>query len=411
MPSSEPDNFCKPSLPEAYNAAEATMRHLDLPGEHTSDELPSSSPYSTTRRRPRKASAVCIVDVRNRATGRLIKSYPLVDKTLVGPDGKRHRLPRRIPAGADFDQWDAWARRYIDSEWKKIVFPELKEAKTWNEFWPIYLKWVRANKAPSTLARRESLQRTWLADALGDLRLNEIGSRVTDAMVGDQQDEELDSASINHSLSTVSTALKLAEEQGEIARAPRIRSLKVGEQAFQYLQEEQLDRLVYAANATRWLLRAVLLGCDAGLRLSEIRGLKRAKIDRSLRLLHVDTTIWNSIERTTKNYRMRTIELTDRLADALELGSDESDWFVAGEGEKPVSQGAIYAGIRRACESAGLEPVGWHALRHSFCTHLALKKVDIEDIRKLAGHSSIEVTAKYIHLTAATRSDAYPQPL
>lgn len=41
---------------------------------------------------------------------------------------------------------------------------------------------------------------------------------------------------------------------------------------------------------------------------------------------------------------------------------------------------------------------GWHALRHSFCSHLALRVAPAVAIKELAGHSSIAVTNRYVHL-------------
>ena len=45
----------------------------------------------------------------------------------------------------------------------------------------------------------------------------------------------------------------------------------------------------------------------------------------------------------------------------------------------------------------GLRRTGWHVLRHSFCSHLAGRGVVAVVIKKLAGHSSIAVTNRYMH--------------
>jgi site-specific recombinase XerD len=53
----------------------------------------------------------------------------------------------------------------------------------------------------------------------------------------------------------------------------------------------------------------------------------------------------------------------------------------------------------RACRRAGLREIGWHVLRHTFCSHLAMMGVAAQTIRKLAGHSSLSITERYMHLS------------
>jgi hypothetical protein len=46
-------------------------------------------------------------------------------------------------------------------------------------------------------------------------------------------------------------------------------------------------------------------------------------------------------------------------------------------------------------------PKGWHALRHAFCTRLALQGVPPTQIQKLAGHKSLKTTMRYMHTVDA----------
>ncbi len=56
---------------------------------------------------------------------------------------------------------------------------------------------------------------------------------------------------------------------------------------------------------------------------------------------------------------------------------------------------------------AGLKATGsYHVLRHSFCSHLAMKGAPAVAIRDLAGHSSLLTTMRYMHLSPGARDQA-----
>jgi len=56
------------------------------------------------------------------------------------------------------------------------------------------------------------------------------------------------------------------------------------------------------------------------------------------------------------------------------------------------------AGMKRQEKRAGLRVTGWHVLRHTFCSHLAMRGAPAKAIQDLAGHQSIAVTNRYMHL-------------
>ena len=42
-----------------------------------------------------------------------------------------------------------------------------------------------------------------------------------------------------------------------------------------------------------------------------------------------------------------------------------------------------------------------HILRHTFCSHLAMRGAPARAIQELAGHTDLTVTQRYMHLTPA----------
>ncbi len=56
---------------------------------------------------------------------------------------------------------------------------------------------------------------------------------------------------------------------------------------------------------------------------------------------------------------------------------------------------------------AGLDPKGAvHILRHTFCSHLAMRGAPAKAIQELAGHQNLQTTLRYMHLSPAAREGA-----
>jgi hypothetical protein len=70
----------------------------------------------------------------------------------------------------------------------------------------------------------------------------------------------------------------------------------------------------------------------------------------------------------------------------------------------PVNVHMLEYAFRCACEQAGLDSVlvKPHTLRHSFATHLHEQGILSETVRILLGHSSVEMTKRYLHLLEAS---------
>jgi len=75
----------------------------------------------------------------------------------------------------------------------------------------------------------------------------------------------------------------------------------------------------------------------------------------------------------------------------------------------PMSIEGVQGGFRRAKIATGIKKKGVsiHTLRHSYATHLLEAGVNLRVIQKNLGHSSIETTMIYLHLTNKGMEDAY----
>ena len=72
----------------------------------------------------------------------------------------------------------------------------------------------------------------------------------------------------------------------------------------------------------------------------------------------------------------------------------------------PVTRHQVIKAIRGAQRLAGLRKAGVHVLRHTFCSHLAMRGAPARAIQELAGHADLTTTQRYMHLSPAAIEDA-----
>ncbi|WP_248355190.1 tyrosine-type recombinase/integrase [Anaeromyxobacter oryzae] len=74
---------------------------------------------------------------------------------------------------------------------------------------------------------------------------------------------------------------------------------------------------------------------------------------------------------------------------------------------RTVNATMLWEWMRNATAAAGLEKRGGlHSLRHTFCSHLAMKAVTARTIQELAGHTTLTVTMRYMHLSPGAKEAA-----
>jgi integrase/recombinase XerD len=67
---------------------------------------------------------------------------------------------------------------------------------------------------------------------------------------------------------------------------------------------------------------------------------------------------------------------------------------------KPITEKIVWQAVREACVRAGIKKrVSPHTLRHCFATHLLESGADLRTIQMILGHSDLEATTVYLHLS------------
>ena len=108
-----------------------------------------------------------------------------------------------------------------------------------------------------------------------------------------------------------------------------------------------------------------------------------------------------------KGGRLRHVPLTVRLAATLRehrhLRGARVLYHPDGSG---LSQDIVGDHVRRAARRAQVPVSGAHRLRHTFCSHLAMRGAPARAIQELAGHQDLSTTQRYMHRSPSAIKDA-----
>ena len=162
-----------------------------------------------------------------------------------------------------------------------------------------------------------------------------------------------------------------------------------------------------------WGLRLFfLISYYTGMRKGEINGLRWSDVEET-KYIWVKRSIAQKlkgqpwVETPPKNASsVRRLQMPGILVDELEkhrerqkeVGRWSEDLFICG-GPAPIPDTSIENANGRFCEAAGVKHITVHEFRHSHASLLCNAGVNIKEIARRLGHSSVEITLKtYAHL-------------
>jgi integrase len=152
----------------------------------------------------------------------------------------------------------------------------------------------------------------------------------------------------------------------------------------------------------------VRVAAYAGLRLGELSALRWRDVDSAGSALTIARAMSAGIESSTKSGRVRRVPLADQVAAALEHLSQRErftapdDLVFCNALGRPLDDSALRRRYRRAQVAAGVRPLRFHDLRHTFGSLLAMRGVDVVTIQKAMGHSALSTTSRYLHARPAS---------
>jgi site-specific recombinase XerD len=283
------------------------------------------------------------------------------------------------------------------------------KAPTLTQFEVRLLPHLEANVAPRTYGfYKQNLAVLKRFSPLALSRLHKIDASMIEKFIQHRLQDKVTPVTVNHSLRTLRRVLHIARDWKLIREVPKIKLLPGEHERDYVLDDETVNRGVEYLRATYPTSRMHLMLpflVDTGLRITEACGLQKEHIQ-----FRDELPCSIRIVKGKSKYAKREIPLTERAALTLAGSLEYSRCayaFTSQGGRKPITRHYPSEQFRAMRTALGLEPdCVLHSTRHTFCTRLGKAGADAFTIQRLAGHSSITISQRYVHADREIKESA-----
>ena len=200
---------------------------------------------------------------------------------------------------------------------------------------------------------------------------------------------DLSATSRNTILDRLRVAWNWASREGLVDGNPAKMVEKVLERnkLIRFLEEEEVARLLAAAEANKRDYAILALLLDTGIRVGELRGMKKSDLG--------DTGL-----RVRGKTGERIVPVSPVVAELIKEQGDERGMWIGHQGE--LTRSGLQQIVRRLMRAAGLgnrKKIGPHTLRHTFGVLYIMNGGDLPSLQGIMGHTKVETTMKYLVLS------------
>lgn len=307
-------------------------------------------------------------------------------------------------------------RRKADAEaWERIKLQEkdqirisgvfVQDSLTFNEFTN---KWltdkVDSRLSPSTQSNYRADLKLHILPILSEFPLRSIRMEHGTRIVLSMQAKRLSPKTINGTVGMLQGILNDAVRWQYLHRNPLtgLQPLKGETKVDAYWTDSEIDQFLRATMRTdRYPLWVTTL--NTGMRRGELAGLKWDRVSFQRKQIEVTRSASRyGLADRTKTGRKRIVPMNDMVCQALwPLWQKQKSQFVFFEEDgSPVDAHHIYRDFHIAQRKAGFQTlIRFHDLRHTFASHFMMKGGNLYDLQKILGHTSIQMTERYAHLS------------
>lgn len=306
------------------------------------------------------------------------------------------------------------------------------DALTFGEFCENFLEIYKTRWGTETYRKNCSNYRSWLKPYWGNVPLKQISTASVSAWLATL---DLSGAGYKNPVNFFSRVLNAACDDFELLSfnpaANPVRKLAKGGKAVGTRSQRHeaaaltMSELIALADEIepRDLRLWVLLGGLLGLRVGEIRALRRSSFDFDKGLLNITSAVTgagkfldlHASPKTKTSIRTLAIspaleaEIKNHLQEFTEFGRDAWLFPSPVDPEKPRGQSSASVHMKKACKRLGLKPHTSHDLRHTTASLLAEGGIPAVAVKSILGHAHTQITARYTHPYAAQNAKALNQ--
>jgi integrase len=319
---------------------------------------------------------------------------------------------------------DDWLRAVLDEARCGTLPGLVRTGATFADAAAEFLRYVEHDRAikPSTLTDYRSIISAHLLPAFGPLRVEEVTPDKIErwrASVASADGSPLSNRTKNKLLVLLHGVFRRAQKVYGLPRNP-VAEIE------RHPQRSSGDIQVFSVEEVHALARAAASDQDAaiyltaaftGLRRGELVALRWRDVDFAASVLRVRASYAGGALTTPKSGRVRSVPLGPDVAETLaRLGqrgfaTSDDELVFPGETGSYLDASALRRRYDRALERAGLRPLRFHDLRHTFGTRM-IARADIRRVQEWMGHADVQTTMRYLHYAprhddAALVADAF----
>ena len=280
-----------------------------------------------------------------------------------------------------------------------------KESMTFSSLFEIYLKQQQADAKKSWREERR-LFKNWINPVIGNIRLLDIAPIHLERIKSNMGKKGLSARSIHYALAVCRQVFNYGKKQNCFHGDNPVCKVKKptsDNRRMRFLSHAEAQQLLDELRAHSVLTyRITLISLHCGLRFGEIAALTWQDLNFQ------DGTI---LIRNPKNGQTRVAFMTEAIkAMFLEMEPGKAGDYVFQNRGKNEKMSQIPDSYMRAVNKLELNKdiidprlkVCFHSCRHSFASWLVAGGTDLFTVGKLLGHQTVQMTARYSHLSPDT---------
>lgn len=286
------------------------------------------------------------------------------------------------------------------------------------EFWERYREAILASVRPHTASGYEVAWRRRVFEAFGHRELGTITTFEIEAVAATWQ---VKYSTKRDALACLSKIMRAAVKAGLVPVNPclgvELGRQEEGDPTGRALSRAEVGRLLAVLPELGVYRRFVVTLLFTGMRIGELAAITVADCDLEVGLIRVSKTAspgrhGEIVVGPTKSGKSRLVPIAAQLRPVIEEACDgkspDDRAFPGPNGgflsSKNLSRAIKWPLIREAVKRfpPGEAPLHWHDLRHMALTNLALGGLVMPDLMAVAGHSTLQVTQRYLN----TKADA-----